>query len=106
VLNADRYAVPLSCEQSGLDEKQQGDGSMPNVTPNLEGIPRRQGPLPVWFFVGIIFVVYGGIILVTGLLEISHPVHTVLYQVHPAIWWGAVILAVGLFFTTRHRRRE
>jgi hypothetical protein len=68
--------------------------------------PRKQLPLPVWFFVGIIFVVYGAIILVTGFVEISHPPHTELSQLHPAIWWGAVILVVGVFFAGRHRRRQ
>ncbi|HTV56576.1 MAG TPA: hypothetical protein VMI06_16895 [Terriglobia bacterium] len=68
--------------------------------------PKKQLPLPVWFFVGIIFMIYGVMILVTGLLEFSHPPHTVLWRLHPAIWWGAVILLVGVFFAARHRRRD
>jgi hypothetical protein len=63
--------------------------------------PRRRGMLPVWFFVGIIFLIYGILIVATGLYELSHPAHTVLANLHPAIWWGAVIACVGgIFFYT------
>jgi hypothetical protein len=63
-------------------------------------------PRPVWFFVGIIFLVYGVIIIATGLLEIAHPPQTVLAELHPAIWWGAVILVIGAVFTSRHGRQR
>jgi hypothetical protein len=90
-----------STRKAGDDEAEAGHPA------GLEGPgPKKQLPLPVWFFVGIIFVVYGVIILVTGLVEFSNPPHTELWQLHPAIWWGAVILLVGVFFATRHRRRE
>jgi hypothetical protein len=84
-----------------------GGGTGRKVAAGVEDTdPKKQMPLPVWFFVGIIFVVYGVMILVTGLIEFSHPAHTELWQLHPAIWWGAVILAVGVFFSTRHRKRR
>jgi hypothetical protein len=55
--------------------------------------------LPVWFFVGIIFLIYGVIILITGLLEIHHPPATVLAaELHPTIWWGAILTALGGFY--------
>jgi hypothetical protein len=91
-------------------EQVQGErgGNSRNVTPTgVEALgPKRQVPLPVWFFVGLIFVVYGVIILVTGFAEVSHPPHTELWQLRPAIWWGAVILVVGAFFVSRHGRRK
>lgn len=68
------------------------------VAAGVEGQPKKQEPLPVWFFVGIIFAIYGVIILVTGLTEISHPPDTVLSSLHPAIWWGAIIAALGALF--------
>ena len=45
--------------------------------------------VPVWFFVGVILLIYGVLILATGIYEFSHPPATVLANLHPAIWWGA-----------------
>ena len=51
--------------------------------------------VPVWFFVGVILLIYGVIILATGIYEFSHPPATVLARLHPAIWWGALLTIVG-----------
>ena len=51
--------------------------------------------VPVWFFVGVILLIYGVVILATGLYEFSHPPATVLAYLHPAIWWGALLTVVG-----------
>jgi hypothetical protein len=51
--------------------------------------------VPVWFFVGVILLIYGVIILATGIYEFSHPPATVLAYLHPAIWWGALLTIVG-----------
>jgi len=57
--------------------------------------PEGRHMLPVWFFVGIILLIYGLVILVTGVYELSHPPSTVLANLHPAIWWGAVLAVLG-----------
>jgi hypothetical protein len=51
--------------------------------------------VPVWFFVGVILLIYGVIILATGIYEFSHPPGTVLANLHPAVWWGALLTIVG-----------
>ena len=51
--------------------------------------------VPVWFFVGVILLIYGVLILATGIYEFSHPPATVLAYLHPAIWWGALLTIVG-----------
>lgn len=86
-----------------MDEKSQsarGKGGEPprKVAAGVEDQPKKIEPLPVWFFVGIIFVIYGIIILVTGLTELSHPPDTILSNLHPAVWWGAIITALGALF--------
>ena len=62
------------------------------------------GSLSIWFFVGISLAVNGFIILLTGLYELAtppeHPV--VLGELHANVWWGALMLALGLFFSIRH----
>jgi hypothetical protein len=54
--------------------------------------------VPVWFFVGVILLIYGVIILTTGLYEFSHPPATVLAHLRPAVWWGALLTIVGAVY--------
>jgi len=51
--------------------------------------------IPVWFFVGVTLLVYGVLILATGIYEFSHPPATILANLHPALWWGALLVVVG-----------
>jgi len=55
--------------------------------------------IPVWFFVGLLLGIYGVLILVSGLLEWSHPPATVLAELHAPVWWGALLAAVGGSYT-------
>jgi FtsH-binding integral membrane protein len=60
---------------------------------------------PIWYFVGLILLVMGGIIFLTGIyLWINpSPNQTILSETHPNIWWGIIMLVFGgiLFFKTR-----
>lgn len=61
---------------------------------------------PIWFFVGLILLVMGGIIFLTGLYQLVNPptVKTVLDETHPSIWWGIIMVVFGgaMFFKTRN----
>jgi FtsH-binding integral membrane protein len=61
------------------------------------------GSLSIWFFIGVSLAVNGGIICATGIYElVSPPEHqVVLYNLHANVWWGAVLLILGLFFSLR-----
>lgn len=53
-------------------------------------------PLPIWFFVGVILLVYGGLVIlgdVTNLREIR------LSHLHPGLWWGGGMMVFGALFT-------
>jgi len=58
--------------------------------------------IPVWFFVGVLLLVYGVLIFISGLVEWPHPPDTVLSQLHAPVWWGALMTVLGggycLFF--------
>ena len=60
---------------------------------------------PIWYFVGLILLVMGGIIVLTGIYNLFFPpaVKKVLGNTHPDIWWGAIMVIFGaiLFFKTR-----
>ena len=51
--------------------------------------------IPVWFFVGLLFLVYGVLILGNGLAEWSHPPDTVLAELHAPVWWGGLLIVLG-----------
>jgi len=54
--------------------------------------------IPVWFFVGFLFLVYGFLIFVSGLAEWSYPPNTVLAELHAPVWWGALLIVLGLIY--------
>lgn len=64
--------------------------------------------LSVWLFIGLLFVVYGALILGAGLYGLfvpaSHPV--VMFQVHIGVWWGAGMIVIGLAYVVRFRPRR
>jgi len=66
--------------------------------------------LPIWFWIGTILLVYGTIVAAIGVWYVFHPqTRTVLASINPNLWWGAIMLAVGLVFlipNLRHLRRR
>jgi len=59
--------------------------------------------IPVWFFVGVLFLVYGVLILGSGLAEWSHPPATVLSNLHAPVWWGALLIVLGAVYCMAFR---
>jgi hypothetical protein len=61
--------------------------------------------IPIWFFIGVLLSVYGVMILGYGLWEIvtGHLAHVVLARLHAPVWWGALMLLLGLFYLVRFR---
>ena len=59
--------------------------------------------LSIWFFTGLCLGVNGALIFATGIYEIIHPPATqvVLSDLHANVWWGAVLLILGVFFALR-----
>jgi hypothetical protein len=67
-----------------------------------------RGHSSIWLFSGVLLVAYGVIITGTGLWELAHPLAhpPVLYNLHAPIWWGALMLVAGLFYTIRFRHHR
>jgi len=59
--------------------------------------------LSIWFFTGLCLGVNGALIFATGIYEIIHPPENqvVLSNLHANVWWGAVLLILGVFFGVR-----
>ena len=62
--------------------------------------------LPVWFFIGVILVIYGILIFATGIFEMNELPDTVLAELHAPIWWGVLLAIVGAIFVQKHYPRK
>jgi hypothetical protein len=90
-------------ETQSQGERFGGEGGKRHVAADLQDSkPPEHHMIPVWFFVGVILLIYGVIILGTGICEYSSPPPTVLSNTHPAIWWGALLTVIGGIYTYIH----
>jgi FtsH-binding integral membrane protein len=69
---------------------------------------RHHRMLPVWFFIGVLLLVYGVIILLTSLLRFHQAGTVVLANYHAGIWAGVVLVLLGGIYTLKFwpRRRH
>lgn len=61
--------------------------------------------LSIWFFVGFLLTVYGIIILIANIQALFSQVknaHVVLENLHSGIWWGALLILLGILFLILH----
>ena len=59
--------------------------------------------ISIWFFIGVLLLIYGVLILGAGLYGLSHPPNVVHADLHAGIWWGALLLILGSVYTVRFR---
>jgi FtsH-binding integral membrane protein len=59
--------------------------------------------IPVWFFVGVLLLIYGVLILISGLVEWSQPTDLVLANLHAPVWWGALLTVLGIVYCPMFR---
>ena len=60
----------------------------------------------IWYFVGLILIVMGGLVLLSGIVQLFSPEQpTVLAETYPAIWWGAIMLVVGFIYYISNRKK-
>ena len=62
--------------------------------------------IPIWFFIGALLAVYGVLILGAGVYGLFHPPRVALADLHAGIWWGALLLAIGLSYVRAFRPRR
>ena len=61
--------------------------------------------ISIWFFIGVLLTIYGVMILGYGIWEVvtGNLANVVLAELHAPIWWGALMLVLGLFYALRFR---
>jgi hypothetical protein len=84
----------------------------PKPHPHVNASPVAHQPEPtatgeslsIWFFVGILTLAYGIVLVATGIYEhFGHQPDTVLANLQPTFWWGVFLLLFGLFYTVKFR---
>ncbi len=76
---------------------------------------KPQHTIPIWFFIGVLFAVYGVLILGAGIYSLFDPPEVVMPtldlgfwqgKIHLSLWWGMLLTAIGAFYTIRFRPRK
>ena len=55
--------------------------------------------ISIWFFIGVLLLIYGVAILGAGLMDRSTTRTVVLAELHAQIWWGALLLVIGAVYS-------
>jgi len=61
--------------------------------------------ISIWFFIGLLLLVYGVIIAGLGLYGLVSPPERVivLVRLHAGIWWGALLIVLGAIYAWNFR---
>jgi len=82
----------------------------PPARPPRVGVEAPDSPrhiTPVWFFVGLLLLIYGVIILASGLANWNNPPRGVeLTELHAPVWWGAFLTILGAIYSFRFAPRR
>ena len=65
----------------------------------------KEGSVSIWFLIGLILTIYGLIIGGAGIYQYFYPPAQplVLANLHADIWWGGIMLVLGLFYVGKFR---
>ena len=66
----------------------------------------REGMVSIWFFIGKLLSVYGVLILGAGIYEWNSPPPVVRADLHAAVWWGMLLIALGAIYVYRFAPRK
>ena len=61
---------------------------------------------PIWYFVGLILSAMGLVLFINGLYFLlqGDGKQTALQHLHPDIWWGGLMIGVGLIYIIKNRK--
>jgi hypothetical protein len=64
--------------------------------------------LSIWLFIGSLLLVYGLLILGSGIYVLSHPPEhpLALANLHAPIWWGGLLIVLGAAYILIFRPRR
>ena len=68
----------------------------------------RPGLISIWFFIGMLLLAYGILVLGAGLYDVFVPPAdpVVLNKLHAGVWSGVLLIALGAFYPLRLSARR
>ena len=67
----------------------------------------KESHVSIWFLIGLQLAIFGVLITGAGVYGYFVPpppdCQTVLGNLYPAIWWGAIMFVLGVFYTVKYR---
>ncbi len=59
----------------------------------------------IWYFTGLLLLLTGLVIFVSGIYNYNETPTTVLGHTHPSLWWGAVMIIFGalMFWVNKNK---
>ena len=70
----------------------------------------KESHVSIWFLIGLQLAIFGVLISGAGIYGYLVPPppeqQTVLINLHAGIWWGAIMLVLGIFYTVKFRPRS
>jgi FtsH-binding integral membrane protein len=67
----------------------------------------KEHHVSIWFLIGLQLSIFGVLIAGAGIYGFYFPPppdqQTVLGNLHAGIWWGAIMLVLGVFYTVKFR---
>ncbi len=60
----------------------------------------EHGSISIWFFTGVLVLIFGVLILGAGVYGLSNPSErpVVLHELHIDLWWGLALTLAGAFY--------
>ena len=57
----------------------------------------QDNAISIWFFIGVLLLIYGALIAGVGVYELISPPASpvVLHEMRAPLWWGALLAAIG-----------
>jgi hypothetical protein len=65
----------------------------------------HKGMISIWFFIGVLLLFYGVVILVEGVYQWVNPPANpvVLANLHAGVWWGILLVIMGCGYSLYFR---
>ena len=68
---------------------------------------KKTGLKTIWYFVGLVLMSMGGLVFISGVIQFISPTEngSVLSDLHPSLWWGALMIAIGLIYYLTNKNK-
>jgi len=68
---------------------------------------KKTGLKTIWYFVGLVLMSMGTLVLISGIIQLIYPPDngSVLAELHPSLWWGGIMVVVGLIYFVTNKNK-